>query len=152
MTDPAAGLVKAGVTETPQLAGESKKTPKSGEIPSQAKEDGGSVQDESLNVDEKASQKEDVNRNPLTAGSADQDNDSMDTGADAITEPSKATDLQDLEKEDWYHGCLPFEDIVGLLKANGDFLIRELEPEGDRMAMVISWEILQHHIRPFHES
>ncbi|KAE9413069.1 hypothetical protein Angca_002853, partial [Angiostrongylus cantonensis] len=42
---------------------------------------------------------------------------------------------QDLEKENWYHGCLPFEDIVGLLKMDGDFLVRELEPEGERMAM-----------------
>lgn len=41
-----------------------------------------------------------------------------------------------MEKEQWYHGCLPFEDIVGLLKKNGDFLIRELEPEGDRIAAV----------------
>ncbi|PIO58891.1 hypothetical protein TELCIR_19662, partial [Teladorsagia circumcincta] len=43
--------------------------------------------------------------------------------------------LADLEKEEWYHGCLPFEDIVGLLHNDGDFLIRELEPEGDRQAM-----------------
>ncbi|KAK6751326.1 hypothetical protein RB195_002983 [Necator americanus] len=40
-----------------------------------------------------------------------------------------------LAKEEWYHGCLPYEDIVGLLKNGGDFLLRELEPEGDRMAM-----------------
>ncbi|KJH46880.1 protein tyrosine kinase [Dictyocaulus viviparus] len=43
--------------------------------------------------------------------------------------------LSDLEKEEWYHGCLPYEDIVGLMKSDGDFLIRALEPEGDRTAM-----------------
>ncbi|KJH46879.1 protein tyrosine kinase [Dictyocaulus viviparus] len=43
--------------------------------------------------------------------------------------------LADLEKEDWYHGCLPYEDIVGLIKSDGDFLLRALEPEGDRTAM-----------------
>ncbi|KAK6033120.1 protein tyrosine kinase [Ostertagia ostertagi] len=56
--------------------------------------------------------------------------------------PSNAVDeklermLADMEKEEWYHGCLPLEDIIGLLKNNGDFLIRELEPEGEKMAMV----------------
>ncbi|VDL73690.1 unnamed protein product [Nippostrongylus brasiliensis] len=44
--------------------------------------------------------------------------------------------LAELEKEDWYHGCLPFEDIVSLLKKDGDFLLRELGPEGNRGAMV----------------
>ncbi|VDM65756.1 unnamed protein product [Strongylus vulgaris] len=43
--------------------------------------------------------------------------------------------LQQLQREEWFHGCLPFEDIVGLLKKDGDFLLRELEPEGDRSAM-----------------
>ncbi|KAK6050810.1 hypothetical protein COOONC_06200, partial [Cooperia oncophora] len=44
--------------------------------------------------------------------------------------------LADLEKEEWYHGYLPFEDIVGLMKDDGDFLLRGLEPEGDHHAMV----------------
>ncbi|KAK5980959.1 Non-specific protein-tyrosine kinase [Trichostrongylus colubriformis] len=51
--------------------------------------------------------------------------------------------LADLEKEQWYHGCLPYEDIIGLLKSDGDFLVRELEPEGDRPAMACvtgKWE------------
>ncbi|VDP60158.1 unnamed protein product [Heligmosomoides polygyrus] len=43
--------------------------------------------------------------------------------------------LANLEKEEWYHGCLPYEDIVGLLKADGDFLVRGLDAQGDRNAM-----------------
>ncbi|KJH46868.1 SH2 domain protein [Dictyocaulus viviparus] len=43
--------------------------------------------------------------------------------------------LANLEKHEWYHGCLPYEDIAGLLKDNGDFLVREVGPEGDRTAM-----------------
>ncbi|KAK6060247.1 SH2 domain protein [Cooperia oncophora] len=51
--------------------------------------------------------------------------------------------LADMEKEEWYHGCLPLEDIVGLLQKNGDFLIRGLEPDGERMAtacVTVKWE------------
>ncbi|KAK6017493.1 SH2 domain protein [Ostertagia ostertagi] len=51
--------------------------------------------------------------------------------------------LADLEKEEWYHGHLPYEDIVGLMKNDGDFLLRGLEPEGDHHAMVclsVKWE------------
>uniref|UniRef100_A0A7I4XS35 Tyrosine-protein kinase n=1 Tax=Haemonchus contortus TaxID=6289 RepID=A0A7I4XS35_HAECO len=39
--------------------------------------------------------------------------------------------LADLEKEEWYHGCLPLEDIAGLLKNEGDFLIRGLDTQAD---------------------
>ncbi|WKY03267.1 hypothetical protein Q1695_004758 [Nippostrongylus brasiliensis] len=51
--------------------------------------------------------------------------------------------LAELEKEDWYHGCLPYEDIVGLLKEDGDFLLRGLEAEGGRNTMAcltVRWE------------
>lgn len=36
---------------------------------------------------------------------------------------------QDLEKEDWYHGMLPREDIATLLKENGFYLVRLTEPK-----------------------
>ncbi|KAK6033109.1 hypothetical protein OSTOST_00678, partial [Ostertagia ostertagi] len=68
-------------------------------------------------------------------------NDNMDAYDDKLASEAvdslqlQIKDFGDLEKEEWYHGCLPFEDIVGLLKNDGDFLIRELEPEGDRQAM-----------------
>ncbi|WKY08106.1 hypothetical protein Q1695_007530 [Nippostrongylus brasiliensis] len=41
---------------------------------------------------------------------------------------------EDLEREEWYHGYLPFEDIVGLLKNDGDFLIRGLDPDSQHQA------------------
>ncbi|KAK5970790.1 hypothetical protein GCK32_022128, partial [Trichostrongylus colubriformis] len=37
--------------------------------------------------------------------------------------------LADLEKEEWYHGYLPLEDIIELLTRTGDFLLRGLELE-----------------------
>ncbi|KIH60022.1 hypothetical protein ANCDUO_09735 [Ancylostoma duodenale] len=43
--------------------------------------------------------------------------------------------LMDLEKHEWYHGFLPLEDIAGLLKQKGDFLIRALDPEDDKPPM-----------------
>ncbi|KAK5982164.1 Non-specific protein-tyrosine kinase [Trichostrongylus colubriformis] len=51
--------------------------------------------------------------------------------------------LADLEKEEWYHGCLPFEDIVGLLKEDGDFLVRGLEAQShqDTAALLtVKWD------------
>ncbi|KAK6013866.1 hypothetical protein OSTOST_20792 [Ostertagia ostertagi] len=48
----------------------------------------------------------------------------------------KLPDTKDLEKEDWYHGYLPVEDIIGLLIRDGDFLLRGLEPEGEHTASV----------------
>ncbi|VDL76062.1 unnamed protein product [Nippostrongylus brasiliensis] len=44
--------------------------------------------------------------------------------------------FKDLEREEWYHGYLPFEDIVGLLKNDGDFLIRGLDPDSQHQARV----------------
>ncbi|EYC19144.1 hypothetical protein Y032_0025g1197 [Ancylostoma ceylanicum] len=41
----------------------------------------------------------------------------------------------ELENEPWYHGALPLEDITALVAVKGDFLIRELEPEGGRGPM-----------------
>uniref|UniRef100_A0A0K0DPM6 Non-specific protein-tyrosine kinase n=1 Tax=Angiostrongylus cantonensis TaxID=6313 RepID=A0A0K0DPM6_ANGCA len=100
-------------------------------------------------------------KNELPTGS-EPDNEAVDTGCNSLVLRLNETDykekiakdrrdklfclvdqtmekmLADLEKENWYHGCLPFEDIVGLLKMDGDFLVRELEPEGERMAMVPS--------------
>ncbi|CAD5230051.1 unnamed protein product [Bursaphelenchus okinawaensis] len=46
---------------------------------------------------------------------------------------------QDLDKEDWYHGMLPREDIATLLKDNGQFLVRLTEPkQGQGMRLVLS--------------
>ncbi|ETN72135.1 protein tyrosine kinase [Necator americanus] len=42
---------------------------------------------------------------------------------------------QELENEVWYHGALPIEDIAALVANKGDFLIRQLEPEGGRGPM-----------------
>ncbi|KAK6027251.1 hypothetical protein OSTOST_06722 [Ostertagia ostertagi] len=44
--------------------------------------------------------------------------------------------LAELEYQEWYHGFLPFEDIVGLLHKNGDFLIRALDPVGEKPPVV----------------
>ncbi|XGW24631.1 hypothetical protein V3C99_006229 [Haemonchus contortus] len=51
--------------------------------------------------------------------------------------------LAELEKEEWYHGCLPLEDIIGLLVNDGEFLIRghdvtpgESEKKSDIVALV----------------
>ncbi|KAK6012897.1 hypothetical protein OSTOST_21923, partial [Ostertagia ostertagi] len=55
----------------------------------------------------------------------------------------KGTAATDLEKEEWYHGCLPFEDIVGLLVDEGDFLIRGVEAqENQNIAALVTvrWE------------
>ncbi|EYC19141.1 hypothetical protein Y032_0025g1197 [Ancylostoma ceylanicum] len=43
--------------------------------------------------------------------------------------------VEELENEPWYHGALPLEDITALVAVKGDFLIRELEPEGGRGPM-----------------
>ncbi|RCN39673.1 SH2 domain protein [Ancylostoma caninum] len=61
----------------------------------------------------------------------------------AIVDEKLEAKLAKLWTHKWYHGCLPFEDIAGLLKSNGDFLVRELEPEagGTAMACVtVKWD------------
>ncbi|PIO62452.1 protein tyrosine kinase [Teladorsagia circumcincta] len=40
--------------------------------------------------------------------------------------------VEDLEKEEWYHGCLPLDDIMNQLKKNGDFLLRLAHGEGGK--------------------
>ncbi|XGW24632.1 hypothetical protein V3C99_006230 [Haemonchus contortus] len=49
--------------------------------------------------------------------------------------------LTELEKEEWYHGCLPLEDIVGLLEHEGDFLIRgpDAQEENDGASNTVAW-------------
>ncbi|PIO55725.1 hypothetical protein TELCIR_22887 [Teladorsagia circumcincta] len=42
---------------------------------------------------------------------------------------------QELQNEPLYHGALPIEDIGALVADQGDFLIRELEPEEGRAPM-----------------
>ncbi|KAK5966563.1 hypothetical protein GCK32_003075 [Trichostrongylus colubriformis] len=44
--------------------------------------------------------------------------------------------LANLEKEDWYHGCLPLDDILTQLKKNGDFLLRLAHGEGGKSSTV----------------
>ncbi|EPB71473.1 SH2 domain protein [Ancylostoma ceylanicum] len=54
-----------------------------------------------------------------------------------------AVDPDKLGTHDWYHGCLPFEDIAGLLKSDGDFLVRELAPDAGRSAtacVTVKWD------------
>ncbi|KAK6053965.1 hypothetical protein COOONC_08529 [Cooperia oncophora] len=46
-----------------------------------------------------------------------------------------STPTQELQNEPWYHGSLPLEDIAALVADQGDFLIRELEPEEGRGPM-----------------
>ncbi|KAL6737177.1 hypothetical protein Aduo_010844 [Ancylostoma duodenale] len=53
----------------------------------------------------------------------------------AIVDEKLEAKLAKLWTHKWCHGSLPFEDIEGLLKSNGDFLVRELEPEAGRTAM-----------------
>ncbi|KJH46867.1 SH2 domain protein [Dictyocaulus viviparus] len=59
---------------------------------------------------------------------------------------------QSLQRHEWFHGCLPYEDIVGLLQMNGDFLLREVGPDGERAAMAcvtVKWnDIVQNY--PIH--
>ncbi|VDO74352.1 unnamed protein product [Haemonchus placei] len=43
---------------------------------------------------------------------------------------------QDLESEEWYHGFIPFEDLVGLLHNDGDFLVRAIDPVGEKPPLV----------------
>lgn len=40
--------------------------------------------------------------------------------------------FQELEKEPYFHGSLPLEDVQGLLQNKGDFLVRTMEPEQDK--------------------
>ncbi|KAL6737670.1 hypothetical protein Aduo_011296 [Ancylostoma duodenale] len=63
--------------------------------------------------------------------------------------------LADLEKHEWYHGFLPLEDIAGLLKQKGDFLIRALDPEDDKPPMAcvtVKWDDISNHIVYFRAS
>ncbi|KAK5983610.1 Tyrosine-protein kinase, partial [Trichostrongylus colubriformis] len=49
--------------------------------------------------------------------------------------------LADLEKEEWYHGYLPLEDIIELLTRPGDFLLRglELEEHKTTACVTVKW-------------
>ncbi|EYC10595.1 hypothetical protein Y032_0054g2450 [Ancylostoma ceylanicum] len=63
--------------------------------------------------------------------------------------------LADLEKHEWYHGFLPLEDISGLLKQKGDFLIRALDPENDKPPMAcvtVKWDAISDHAVHFRVS
>uniref|UniRef100_A0A1I7X6V2 SH2 domain-containing protein n=1 Tax=Heterorhabditis bacteriophora TaxID=37862 RepID=A0A1I7X6V2_HETBA len=44
--------------------------------------------------------------------------------------------LSDLEKEPWFHGALPMEDISSLVQHKGDFLLRTLDGDHERAAML----------------
>ncbi|KAK5964561.1 hypothetical protein GCK32_019648, partial [Trichostrongylus colubriformis] len=44
--------------------------------------------------------------------------------------------MADLENESWYHGALPFEDVICLITESGDFLLRSLEAQGGRGPVV----------------
>ncbi|KAJ1351565.1 hypothetical protein KIN20_007639 [Parelaphostrongylus tenuis] len=37
--------------------------------------------------------------------------------------------MQELEKEEWYHGMIPIEDAKSMLHQNADFLVRKTERE-----------------------
>ncbi|KAJ1347394.1 hypothetical protein KIN20_002433 [Parelaphostrongylus tenuis] len=55
----------------------------------------------------------------------------MATLVDEVAEKITA----DLQREPWYHGALPLEDISALVTSEGDFLIRELEADKFRGPM-----------------
>ncbi|XGW26605.1 hypothetical protein V3C99_007317 [Haemonchus contortus] len=59
--------------------------------------------------------------------------------------------LADLESEEWYHGFIPFEDIVGLLHNDGDFLVRAMDPVGEKPPLpciTVKWDqIIDHPIK-----
>uniref|UniRef100_A0A7I4YPR1 Tyrosine-protein kinase n=1 Tax=Haemonchus contortus TaxID=6289 RepID=A0A7I4YPR1_HAECO len=59
--------------------------------------------------------------------------------------------LADLESEEWYHGFIPFEDIVGLLHNDGDFLVRAIDPVGEKPPLpciTVKWDqIIDHPIK-----
>ncbi|KAK6036757.1 SH2 domain protein [Cooperia oncophora] len=49
----------------------------------------------------------------------------------------------ELENQEWYHGFLPFEDIAELLVNDGDFLLRALDPVGEKPPMpcvTVKWK------------
>ena len=43
-----------------------------------------------------------------------------------------------VEKEVYYHGLLPREDLKGILKKKGDFLLRMSEPHSGERALIVS--------------
>lgn len=52
----------------------------------------------------------------------------------------KNADLEELEKQKWYHGLLPRKDIVELLKEDGDFLVRYTQKGGFQIVVTHLWK------------
>ncbi|WKY04130.1 hypothetical protein Q1695_005253 [Nippostrongylus brasiliensis] len=57
--------------------------------------------------------------------------------------------MAELENEQWYHGALPLEDVVGLIAQPGDFLLRALEGDGTRGPMPCLTVRVDNHIKDF---
>ncbi|KAI6228537.1 SH2 motif and Tyrosine protein kinase domain containing protein [Aphelenchoides besseyi] len=62
---------------------------------------------------------------------------------------TSTTGRNNLEKEEWYHGLLPREDITTLLTIQGQFLVRLTEPkagQGKKMVLSVRWNNRVHHL------
>ncbi|KAK6030077.1 hypothetical protein OSTOST_03799 [Ostertagia ostertagi] len=57
--------------------------------------------------------------------------------------------MAELENENWYHGALPLEDVVGLIPQQGDFLLRALEADAGRGPMPCLTVRVDNHIKDF---
>ncbi|KAK6044393.1 hypothetical protein COOONC_18102 [Cooperia oncophora] len=56
---------------------------------------------------------------------------------------------QELENENWYHGSLPLEDVICLVAATGDFLVRALEAEAGRGPVPCLTVRVDNHIKDY---
>ncbi|VDM60194.1 unnamed protein product [Angiostrongylus costaricensis] len=56
-------------------------------------------------------------------------------------------EVQELEKEEWYHGMIPVEDAKSILHQNGDFLVRKIERERKFTPPVLTvfWDTILYH-------
>ncbi|WKX95814.1 hypothetical protein Q1695_012342 [Nippostrongylus brasiliensis] len=72
------------------------------------------------------------------------------TPTEKLDEPRKilAKVWEELEKEAWYHGLVPIEDVKVLLLENGDFLVRKPENEIKLNPPILSvmWNTVLHHL------
>ncbi|XGW12108.1 hypothetical protein V3C99_013077 [Haemonchus contortus] len=71
------------------------------------------------------------------------------TPVEKLTSPQRLlrSAWEELEKEEWYHGMLPIEDVKTMLHQNGDFLVRKAEHEikSNPPIITVMWNGILHH-------
>ncbi|XP_021957925.1 tyrosine-protein kinase Fer [Folsomia candida] len=66
---------------------------------------------------------------------------------DAVSITTLDKNMASLLEEDWFHGVLPREDVVRLLKKDGDFLVREtMKNEERQIVLSVFWSGPKHFI------